>query len=281
MPTSRTSALTGNNQQFTVHILQHQRENEAPRYTVSVWEESQLRAICHVSSLSGALLALSGELESTTPSQVPVIAYPKWSDIRELVEKLRGRKDSDSVAAADDLEDLQCRLHNAVGNFEVLLDHATKIGAVLEEAAANSHCVGDPQWTTVAIPEDIWFRLLAVYRGKQESNSIYSELQLLREIAGITAQTIRTIENWLGHAGTRESAMDSLWRLARILQAAGYRIPMEGLEWRGQLVRAMEQAGVALGEDGALRVRQSEEKYWLPATGPLVKDLLHAARQAI
>lgn len=281
MSTPRSSALTPGNQQFTLHILQHRRENAAPRYTLSVWEETQLRAICHVSSLSGALLALSGELESATSSQVPVINYPKWSDIRELVEKLRERKDGDCVAAADDLEDLQCRLHNAVGNLEVLLDHVTKLGALLEEAAAHSRCVGDPQWTTVAIPEDIWFRLLAVYRGKQEGNSIYSELQLLREIAGITAQTIRTVENWLGHAGTRESAMDSLWRLARILQAAGHRIPMEGLEWRGQLVRAMEQAGIALGEDGALRVRQSEEKYWLPATGPLVKDLLDSARQAI
>lgn len=281
MPTATTSAPTPSNQQFTFHVLQHRRENAEPRYTLSVWEEKQLRAICHVSSLSGALLALSSELETATPSNLPANTYPKWSNIRELVAKLRGRKDADSVAAAESLEDLHCRLHNAVGNLEVILDHGTKLGALIEEGAAHSRSIGDPQWTAVAIPEDIWFRLLAVYRGKQEGNTIHRELQLLREVVGITAQTIRTVENWLGHAGTRESAMDSLWRLARILQAAGYGIPMEGLEWRGQLVRAMEQAGIALGEDGALRVRQSEEKYWLPATGPLVKDLLHAARLAL
>jgi hypothetical protein len=75
--------------------------------------------------------------------------------------------------------------------------------------------------------------------------------------------------------------MDALWRLARILEAAGHKIPIEGLQWRGQIVRAMEEAGIAMGEDGALRVRQPEEKNWQPATGPVVKDILLAARQAI
>ena len=67
----------------------------------------------------------------------------------------------------------------------------------------------------------------------------------------------------------------------RILEAAGHKIPTEGLQWRGQIMRAMEEAGIAMGEDGALRVRQPEEKNWQAAAGPLVKDILLAARQAI
>jgi len=274
----RSAAST---REFNFHVMEHRRGSEESRFTVSVWENTHLRAICHCCSLSGALLAISGELNGALPVEVERVNSPKWSDIRDLVEKLKKRSDADSDTAAENLEDLHARLHNAVGNFESLLERLTKFGALLEEAAAHSRSIGDPNWTAVAIPEDNWLRLLAVYRGKQEGNQVYRELQILREIAGITAQTLRTIENWLGHAGTRESAMDALWRLARILEAAGYKIPTEGLEWRGQIVRAMEEAGIAMGEDGALRVRQPEEKNWQAATGPLLKDLLLAARQAI
>jgi hypothetical protein len=267
--------------EFNFHVMEHRRGSEDSRFTVSVWENTHLRAICHCCSRAGALLAISGELNGAVPAEVPRMTDPKWSDIRDLVKELKKRGDADSDTAADHLEDLHARLHNAIGNFELLLERVTKFGALLEEAAAHSRSIGDPNWTAVAIPEDNWFGLLAVYRGKQEENHVYRELQILREIAGITAQTLRTIENWLGHAGTRESAMDALWRLARILEAAGHKIPTEGLEWRGQLVRAMEEAGIAMGEDGALRVRQPEEKNWQAARGPLVKDLLAAARQAI
>ncbi len=281
MSATTTCRPAGSTREFNFHVMEHRRESEEPRFTVSVWENTLLRAVCHCRSLSGALLAISGELNDAVPAEVSRMTYPKWSDIRELVEKLKKRRDADSDTAADHLEDLHARLHNAVGNYESLLERLTKFGALLEEAAAHSRSIGDPNWTAVAIPEDNWFGLLAVYRGKQEGNQVYRELQSLREIAGITAQTLRTIENWLGHAGTRESAMDALWRLARILEAAGHKIPIEGLQWRGQIVRAMEEAGIAMGEDGALRVRQLEEKNWQPATGPLVKDILLAARQAI
>ncbi len=281
MSATTTCRPARSTREFNFHVMEHQRGSEESRFTVSVWENTLLRAICHCRSLSGALLAISGELNGAVPPQVPRMTYPKWSDIRDLVEKLKKRRDADSDSAADHLEDLHARLHNAVGNFESLLQRLTKFGVFLEEAAAHSRSIGDANWTAVAIPEDKWFGLLAVYRGKQEGNQAFRELHILREIAGITAQTLRTIENWLGHAGTRESAMDALWRLARILEAAGHKIPTEGLEWRGQIMRAMEEAGIAMGEDGALRVRQPEEKNWQAAAGPLVKDILLAARQAI
>jgi hypothetical protein len=230
--------------------------------------------------LSGALLALSGELESVERPKEPAIDYPKWSDIRELVERLSHRADADSVAAAGQLEDSHARLHNAVADVESIVDRLTKLGALIEEAAAKSRSIGDSEWTTVAIPDDTWFRLLAIYRGKEEGNQVYRELHRLRQIAGITAQTIQTIDNWLGHAGTREAAMDSLWRLMRILEAAGYKKSLEHLEWRGQLVRAMEDAGVGVGNDGTLRVRQAEDKYWESATGAPVKEILQGTQQA-
>jgi hypothetical protein len=226
-------------------------------------------------------LALSSELESVERPKDPVIDYPKWSNIRELVGRLNHQGDVDCLTAAGHLEDLHARLHNAVADVETISDRLTKIGALIEEATAKSRSIGDSEWRTVAIPDDTWFQLLAAYRGKDEGNQVYRELQILRQLAGITAQTILTIDNWLGHAGTREAAMDSLWRLMRILEAAGYKRPLEHLEWRGQLIRAMEEAGIGLGNDGTLRVRQAADKYWEPATGALVKELLHGAQQAI
>jgi hypothetical protein len=267
------------NRQLNFHVLQHRQGDGVSRYTIGVWEGSELRAICHTSSLSGALLALSGELESIDQSKQPTIVYPKWSDIRELVRRLSRRTDADCVTAARLLEDLHARLHNAVGDLESTLDRLTKVGALIEQAAAQSRCIGDSEWTTVAIPDDTWFQLLAAYRGKEEGNQVYRELHILRQVAGITAQTIQAIDNWLGHAGTREAAMDSLWRLMRILEAAGYKKPLEHLEWRGQLVRAMEEAGIGLGNDGTMRVRQPQDKYWEPATGALIKEILQAAQQ--
>jgi hypothetical protein len=238
-----------------------------------------LRAICHGTSLSGALLALSGELENVEPVNHPASEYPKWSEVRELVSRLGERGDADCAAAAKQLEDLHARLHNAVADRESILNRLTRLGALIEQAAAKSRCIGDPEWATVAVPDDTWFQLLAAYRGQEEGNQIYRELHILRQIAGITAQTIQAVDNWMGHAGSREAAMDSLWRLTRILEGAGYKRPLDHLEWRGQLVRAMEEARIGLGDDGTLRVRQPQDKYWEPATGAVVKEILQAAQQ--
>jgi hypothetical protein len=224
------------------------------------------------------LLALSGELQDEERSTDPIIVYPKWSDLRELVKRLRHRGDDDGAEAAAHLEDLHARLHRAVADQESTLDRLTKVGALIEQAAAKSQCIGDCQWTTVAIPDDTWSQLLKVYRGTEGGNPVYRELQLLREVAAITAQTIRTVDAWLGESGTREAAMDALWRLMRVLGAAGYKKPLEHLAWRGQLLRAMEEAGIGMGDDGNVRVRQPEDKPGEPATGTLVKEILQAAQ---
>jgi hypothetical protein len=120
-----------------------------------------------------------------------------------------------------------------------------------------------------------------VYCDQREGRRSYQELQALREVAGITAETLRTVDDWLGNASTREAAMDALWRLRRILEGLGYRMPLEHLAWRGQVIRAMEEAGLGLGVDGALRVREPHDRYWEPATGAVVKEMLQGAAQPI
>jgi hypothetical protein len=265
--------------QFSFHVVRHRRRPAGgARYTIGVWEGTLLRSICHARSLSGALLALSGELEDGERSMETTIVYPKWSDLRELVERLRHRGDEDCVTAAGHLEELHARLHRAVADLESTLDRLTKVGALIEQAAEKSHCIGDSKWTTVAIPDDTWFRLLGTYRGTEAGNQIYRELHLLRDVADITAQTIQTVDNWLGQDGTKEAAMDALWRLMRILESAGYKKPLEHLEWRGQLIRAIEEAGIGLGHDGNVRVRQPEDRNGEAATGALVKEILQAAQ---
>jgi hypothetical protein len=54
-------------------------------------------------------------------------------------------------------------------------------------------------------------------------------------------------------------------------------MPLEHLEWRGQIVRALEEAGLGIGSDNAIRIRQPNDKYWEPATGPSVKEVIQNA----
>jgi hypothetical protein len=196
--------------------------------------------------------------------------------VSKLIQKLRDRDDADSNGAADEIAELFSHWHNSTGDLEDARSRLARIGCLLEEAASKAHSVASDSGclTTVAVPEPLWSKLLATYRTQQEGWQIYRELQMLRELAAITADTLRTIENWLGNAGTRESAMDSLWRLARVVQGLGYELPMENLTWRGQLVRALEEAGLGIGPDGVIRVRQANDKYWQPATGQAVKTIL-------
>ena len=289
MTRNNIPASASGNREFDLHlhVLEHRCEGRAPRYTIGVWEQTTqgagLRAICHIRSLPGALLAITGELDKGTRPESVEITYPRWSDIAELVKRLHHRADTDCNSAADMLEDLHARLHNTIAELELTLERLAKLGTLVEEAAAKSQVVGaqDGCPKTMGLPQSVWFRLLAVYRDKQEGCRVYQELQALREVAGITAETLRTIDNWLGSASTREAAMEALWRLRRILEALGYTMPLEHLAWRGQIIRAMEEAGLGLGADGAIRFRQPQDKYWEPATGALVKEVLENAGQPI
>ena len=271
---------------LSLHVFEHAAGGREPRYTVSVWDATLsppgLRALCHVRPVSDAIVAIAGEFAASSQRQEEAHRVPRWALISKLIERLRKRKDPDSKTAADEIAELFGRWHNTAGDLESARDRLTRLGALLEEAGYKAHgVVGDgPGTRSVILPETLWSKLLASYRHQQEGCAVYHELQLLRELAGITADTVRTVENWLGNAGTREGAMDALWRLARILQSLGYELPIENLRWRGQLSRALEEAGLGLGSDDAIRLRRPDDKYWGPATGALLKTVLEASFQA-
>jgi len=70
MTTDTRPILATGNREFDLHlhVLEHRCEERAPRYTIGVWDHAPqgagLRAICHIRSLAGALLAISAELDS-------------------------------------------------------------------------------------------------------------------------------------------------------------------------------------------------------------------------
>lgn len=272
---------------LSLHIWEHASEGHQPRYTVGVWDGTLcppgLRALCHARSLDAAVFAIAAEFAASGERKEEAVRYPRWSLVAALIDRLRKRTDPDSEAAADEIAELFGCWHNAAGELEGARDRLTRLGSLVEEAASKAHVVGDDRRSprSVVLPESVWSKLLASYRSKQEGCAVYHELQLLRELAGITADTLRTVENWLGSAGTREAAMDSLWRLTRIVQSLGYELPVENLRWRGQLVRALEDAGLGLGPDDAIRLRLPGDKSWEPATGALVKSVLENISQRV
>lgn len=157
--------------------------------------------------------------------------YPKWSDIAGLVGRLKKRKHPDCIAAATKLEDLHSCLHNTTAALESSQVRATSLGVLLEEVAGAAEGLGDGDnpHKFMTVPSGAWFRLLAFYRSQQEGHDMHRELKALRELAGITGETLRAVDNWLGNCGTRQAAMDSLWRLQRILERAGFPMPLEHL----------------------------------------------------
>lgn len=263
------------NREFGLQVLKHSAADGKSVYTIGVWKESSLHCICHAGSFAMAIVALGREFEADRAQCASGLDFPRWSEIADLVNRLENTGDADCKEAATRIADFHVRLHDVTGQLEAAREHLMMLGAILEEAAARSTAL--PDCSTVAVPQPEWFRLLGVYRVRQEGHQLYAELHALREIAGITAETLRTVDDWMGHASTREAAMDSLWRLRRILERVGFKMPLQHLEWRGQIVRALEEAGLGIGPDGAIRVRQPNDKYWQPATGRLVREILQSA----
>ncbi|HET9184345.1 MAG TPA: hypothetical protein VFP59_19660 [Candidatus Angelobacter sp.] len=273
--TQRLEVPQSQNREFGFQVLKHSAADGKSAYTIGVWEEGGLRCICHAGSFATVMVALGREFEADRVQCTSGVEFPRWSEIADLVNRLENIGDADRKEAATRLADFHVRLHNITGQLEAARERLIMMGAILEEAAARSTAL--PDCSMVAIPQPEWFRLLGVYRVRQDGLQLYAELHALREIAGITAETLRTVDDWMGHASTREAAMDSLWRLRRLLERAGFKMPLQHLEWRGQVLRALEEAGLGIGPDGAIRVRQPSDKYWQPATGRLAREILRSA----
>lgn len=66
-----------------------------------------------------------------------------------------------------------------------------------------------------------------------------------RGILMLARETLNVVDDWLGHASTRQAATDSLWRLGRALERVGFpwTAAPDSLKWRGSLVRELNAAG--------------------------------------
>jgi hypothetical protein len=62
------NGYTPSNPEFQLHVLKHLREQRPPVYTIAIWEQECLRALCHVMPLADALQVLGGELENHVAS---------------------------------------------------------------------------------------------------------------------------------------------------------------------------------------------------------------------
>ncbi len=124
MPCNGSRPITSSNREVAFQVLRHVAGNdESPRYTIGVWEGPGLRAICHARSLAGALLALSAELEGRREDERVTVSYPRWLEICGLVRRLEQRPDTDCIAAARYLENLQAQLLTTTAQLESARNH--------------------------------------------------------------------------------------------------------------------------------------------------------------
>jgi hypothetical protein len=121
-----------------------------------------------------------------------------------------------------------------------------------------------------AATEAVWLRN-AVARIAQ----LVEEVERLRSVCEIAAQTSDQIQEWLGHASTRQAAVDSLWRMARALQRAGFNTGprRDNLDWRGSLLDELWEAGFYRGADGLMHLDPRRRLYG-DAEGPTLREVV-------
>jgi hypothetical protein len=119
--------------------------------------------------------------------------------------------------------------------------------------------------------------LQTLAKARQQIDAI-DDIELLRFALLVTSETLISIDNWLGHAGTREAAHDALWRLRRLLWGLGLN-PVDSfnspaLSWRGSLIEALERSGFRGSEDGDIRRILPDQPGWELAKGETLAEAL-------
>lgn len=99
--------------------------------------------------------------------------------------------------------------------------------------------------------------------------------EALLKVCDCAVEAIAQIEEWLGSASTRQAAEESIYRLRRALQRAGYEMKNGCLEYRGSILRAMEHAGIGMDDEGVIRIRRYTDKPWMLASGVPLYEHLH------
>jgi hypothetical protein len=120
-------------------------------------------------------------------------------------------------------------------------------------------------------------RLDSIEKTRQKISAI-EDIELLRFALLITAETLVTVDNWLGHAGTQNAANDALWRLRRLLWGLGLNpvdtLSSSALEWRGSLIEALERSGFRASEDGDIRRILPGQPNWELAKGETLAEIM-------
>lgn len=105
-----------------------------------------------------------------------------------------------------------------------------------------------------------------------------TNLDLLHLVVFTAAQTLETVDRWLGHASTHNAAMDALWRLRRALWGIGLNGVRDDMDWRGSLIEALERAGFRAGEDGDIREVLPWQPGWQFGQGRSLSEVLAQLR---
>jgi hypothetical protein len=67
---TKVQAIPEANAEFGFHVLKHTDRTGPPSYTVAVWEEKHMRALCHLKPLPSALASIARELGEQNDSPV-------------------------------------------------------------------------------------------------------------------------------------------------------------------------------------------------------------------
>jgi hypothetical protein len=174
--------------------------------------------------------------------------------------------DIDEVAAIIDGETNYPELHGLLEYFDNLRREVeTGMRSKSGHPLANFHENGrGKQLYSISIPIGIFDRI-RTFLGQQKLGHDTATMRFLLRPLRLPQEAhtkCSTCES--GALMAKESGAETsyLCYLSRLLQAMGYKLPTENLEWRGQLSRALAEAGLGLGEDGQIRVRLPEDKYW-------------------
>jgi hypothetical protein len=113
------------------------------------------------------------------------------------------------------------------------------------------------------------------------------EVAALRRLASIAQDAATQFSDWIGSASTRNATTDSMYRLARALDAAGYPYNSHRcLDWRGSVLHELNDAGFFFSEEKEAFVFDPDAEKARPyrnhgnAVGPTLKEIAAQLRAA-
>lgn len=121
--------------------------------------------------------------------------------------------------------------------YDLLYEYADRVGLVVDFPQS----LDDYARAIVRHADELETEL---HETDQELDRAKARIEQLEKICEIANFTLSVIDEWLGMASTRQAADDSIWRLHRALQQAGWDYKWRGnLEWRGSILKELNDAG--------------------------------------